>query len=242
MKKKILTTVWLLVPILLLAFHYGPGQTGLALDKTGELLKKAAQAEKNEAWVEAVEIYDQALAALPPGQSATRYRIQLGKSKARMYSGELPEAMLDLENLLADMLREKADPAQIREVRGTLGSTQYYVAWLMRLEGAGPEEWTLPVDEARQNFRLLAEETEKSRLTGEAENYKKNLESAIRLARMDISELQSLPLPSECKGCKNCSQKCRKQRQSKKKEGEKPEEPKDSRSAGSGNRPSGSGS
>jgi hypothetical protein len=108
----------------------------------------------------------------------------------------------------------------------------------MRLEGATAEEWTAETEHARQNFRLLAEEA-----TGPAlrVGYEKNLEATIRLERMDLSELQGLPLPKQCQGCKNCSQKCRSQRASKNKE-PKEQEPKDARKAGVGKRPEGSGS
>src|SRR5215470_19533545 len=92
---------------------------------------------------------------------------------------------------------------------------------------------------ARQNFRLLAEESQKEpalRL-----DYEKNLEATIRLERMDLSELQGLPLPKQCQGCKNCSQKCRSQRASKC-QNPSEKEKKDARGAGVGKRPEGTGS
>lgn len=242
MKKKLLTTLWLLAPVCLLAFHYGPGQRGLKLDQAQVLIEKARLAEKNSAWLDAIAAYGEAIAALPPGQDAPRQRLQLAKAKCRMFSGELPEAMADMEALLADMLKEQAAAPLLREVRASLATAQYYAAWLMRLEGAEAGEWTGQADEARQNFRLLAEETALAGIKEEAVGFQKNLEATIRLARMDISELQGLPLPKECEGCKNCSQKCRKQREAKKKEAPPKVEPQDSRKAGSGKRPEGSGS
>jgi ferredoxin len=241
MRKKIFVTLWLLVPIVLLAYHYGPGQKGVARDQVAVKVSAAQAAEKAEDWTAAVAAYTDALAALPPGDTTTRYKLQLAKAKARMYTGELPEAMIDMEGLLSDMLKEKADEQQVREVRGNLATAQYYAAWLMRLEGASTEEWTAEVEQARQNFRLLAEETQAKRDWATSVDYEKNLESTIRLARMDISELQGLPLPKQCQGCKNCSQKCRKQRASR---SQKPAEqkPEDARNAGSGKRPDGSGS
>jgi hypothetical protein len=93
-----------------------------------------------------------------------------------------------------------------------LASAQYYAGWLMRLEGATTQEWLAETEQSRQNFRLLAEQTEKDTVI--SEGYRKNLEAVIRLERMDLSELQGLPLPKQCQGCKNCSQKCRSQRES----------------------------
>ncbi len=241
MRKKILITVWLLVPIVLLAYHYGPGQKGLAKDQVAAKIEAAQHAEKSEDWRAAMAAYADALALLPTDQTATRYKLQLAQAKARIYTGELPEAMQDMEGLLADMLRANANAEQVREVRGNLATAQYYAGWLMRLEGATAEEWTAEVEQARQNFRLLAEETQKEGNQTTALDHQKNLESTIRLARMDLSELQSLPLPKQCQGCKNCSQKCRSQRESKCKN-PGPKEKEDARKAGVGKRPEGSGS
>jgi len=241
MRKKILITVWLLIPIVLLAYHYGPGQKGLAKDRVAAKIEAAQLAEKKEDWRAAMAAYADALAALPADQTATRFKLQLAQAKARIYTGELPEAMMDMEGLLADMLKADANAGQIREVRGNLATAQYYAGWLMRLEGATADEWTVEVEQARQNFRLLAEETQKEGNQTAALDYQKNLESTIRLARMDLAELQSLPLPKQCQGCKNCSQKCRKQRESKC-NNPSPKEKEDARKAGAGKRPEGSGS
>jgi hypothetical protein len=132
-----------------------------------------------------------------------------------------------MDRLLTEAQRNGADKGFQHEARGALASAQYYAGWLMRLEGAPSEEWLQPVENARQNFRLLAEETKDART---ARDYEKNLEAAIRLARMDLSELQGMPLPKFCSGCKNVSQKCRSQCQSKAES--KPEEKKDARGAG----------
>lgn len=239
MKRKLLFTAWLLVPVLVLAYHYGPGQSALARDKTATLLRRAAGREKAEDWAGALETYQQALAALPPGDQAARFKLRLAAANTRMYTGELPEAMQDLETLLADMQKANVPAAAQREVRGTLAGAQYYAAWLMRLENAPTEEWLEQAENARQNFRLLAEQTQvRQALT--AEDYQKNLEAVIRLERMDLSELQGLPLPKKCQGCKNCSQKCRGQKESRSQQPK--EKPKDARGAGVGKRPDGTGS
>ena len=236
MKKKLLITLWLLVPIVVLAFHYGPGQKRLALDGAAEKIKAAQLAEQQEDWRAAVAAYAEAITALPPGEKLARHKLQLAHANARMFAGELPEAMIEMEGLLSDMLKDKAPATQVREVRGTLASAQYYAGWLMRLEGATTAEWLAETEQSRQNFRLLAEETSAEPAT--SLGYKKNLEAVIRLERMDLSELQGLPLPKQCQGCKNCSQKCRSQRESQCKnpnEGQK----KDARGAGVGKRPEG---
>jgi hypothetical protein len=234
MRKTLLFALWLMVPVVLVAYHYGPGQARLAADRAAGKIADARALEVEEDWEAAYRAWGEALALTPPDQSAARMQIRLSQSRTRMYTGELPEAMHDLDGLLAEARHHKADAALQREIRGSLASAQYYVSWLMRLEGATAEEWLPQADSARQNFRLLAEET---RGTKVAQNYEKNLEAAVRLARMDLAELQLLPLPKNCSGCKNVSQKCRSQSESKAES--QPEEKKDARGAGFNDIPKG---
>jgi len=214
MRKRLLIGVWLLVPVVLLAVHYGPGQRGIAWDRAAEKLALAQAAEKTEAWSDAVQLYSEALAALPSTDIKQRYQIRLAAAKARMYSGELPEAKADLEGLLADAQKSSADASLVREIRANLASAEYYAGWLMRLEGAATEEWIAETESSRQHFRLLAEQTQPQPAANSANDYQKNLEAVIRLELLDLSELKGLPLPKQCKNCSNCSSKCRKQRES----------------------------
>jgi len=227
MRKVIVVALWLLVPVVLLAYHYGPGQTRLAMDRAAKKIAEARAAEAEENWKAAYQAWGEALAATPPEQTAPRMPLRLSQAHARMFTGDLPEAMGDMANLLAEAQHDKTDANLQREIRGSLGTAQYYAAWLMRLEGATTEEWLPPVESARQNFRLLAENTKDAKLAGD---YQKNLEAAVRLERMSLEELQVQPLPKCCSGCKNVSQKCRCQSQSKAET--KPEDKKDARGAG----------
>ena len=142
-----------------------------------------------------------------------------------------------METLLGEMQKENGATGQRDEVRANLAAADYYAGWLMRLEGAPAAEWTVEVENARQHFRLLAESNLEAN-PPRAKRYQENLEATIRLARMDLSELEGMPLPKFCEGCKNVSQKCRSQCQSKaKKPAEK--EQKDARGAGHQERPRG---
>jgi hypothetical protein len=78
----------------------------------------------------------------------------------------------------------------------------------MRLEGAPREEWEPEIEASRQNYKLLAEDpTSKCTSAGAAcdkgdeqvasVRAAENLESAIRLERMSLTDLQGLPLPSQ---------------------------------------------
>lgn len=237
MRKTILLYCWLLTPVALLAYHYGPGQAGVARDFAAEKIALARTAEQSEDWAAAMTAYTDALAKLPASDLAARWQLRLAHNKARMQSGELPEAIADMDGLLAELEKGNAAETQINEVRSNLASAEYYAAWLMRLEGAASAEWTIQSESARQHFRLLAEDALKADPSA-AEGHQENLEATIRLARMDLSELQGLPLPKMCQGCKNVSQKCRSQCSSKSK---KPAEkkPKDARGAGTGEPPRG---
>lgn len=241
MKKRILIAAWCTVPVLLLAYHYGPGQQGVARDRAARHLAQAQTARALGNWSTALAHYSRALETLPSEDKQARWSVLLARSEARMFTGELPEAMIEMEGMLADLQKAAAPAPLVEQVRAQAATAQYYAAWLMRLEGATHEEWMPELEQARQNFRLLAEEAEQSGNSTEAQNYQKNLESVIRLARMDLSELEALPLPKQCEGCKNCSQKCRSQRESlARKQAEK--QPKDARGATAGKRPEGTGS
>jgi len=228
MRKKMLFTLWLLVPVAMLAYHFGPGQARLSTERAAQAIAQARAFEAVEAWPEAVQAWADALAATPADKPTARFQLRLAHANARIYAGELPEAMEDMEKLLSETQTARADAALQREVRSSLGSARYYAAWLMRLEGAATDEWLVQSESARQHFRLLAEETHN---TSEAAGFKKNLEATVRLEQMDLSELQGLPLPKKCSGCKNVCQKCRGQCKSK---GENPgeKEKKDARGAG----------
>jgi len=235
MRRKILFTLWLLVPVAVLAYHFGPGQSRLSTERASKAIAEARALETAEAWPEAVQAWADALAATPTDKQLARFQIRLAHANARIYAGELPEAMEDMETLLTETHAAKVDAAFQREVRSSLGSARYYSAWLMRLEGAPTDEWLVQSESARQHFRLLAEETKTTTL---ATGFEKNLEATVRLEQMDLSELQGLPLPKKCSGCKNVCQKCRSQNKSKcENPGEK--EKKDARGAGFNDIPKG---
>jgi hypothetical protein len=71
------------------------------------------------------------------------------------------------------------------------------MTWLMRLEGKSRQDWEPVIEAARQSYRLLAEQSGAGD-DGEAHARDlQDLESAVLLARMDLTELQGLPLPSQ---------------------------------------------
>ena len=205
----LLLTGWTVVPLAAaVAYHYGPGQDQMALDKAAAHVKAAEAAVADEDYLTAVEEYDLALAALPAGRTAESRKLRLEKAKAQMQGRQLEPAYNDL-NALADELADDpaADPTVVAGVREAQASARYYVTWLLRLEGFGRDDWEPEIEAARQNYKLLAEDAEKRGDTATAAKHREDLEASIRLARMDLSELQGLNLPKQCNGC--CAGNCK---------------------------------
>ena len=195
--RKFALAFWLMLPVLVGAYHYGPGQDLLKLDESMSLLHEADQLFAKEQWKEAVANYEQALAVLPKGYDEVRQRARLERAKAMMHCAELPAANSELVLLVDELQQDEqfAESELIDEARAALANSQYYRTWLMRLEGLPKTEWEPEIDAARQTFKMLA-----SQAAADGENSKRHqedLESAIKLARMDLSDLQGLPLPSQ---------------------------------------------
>ncbi len=232
-------TGWLMVPVAVGAYHYGPGQERLKADDAGVALQAATAQAESERWAEAVTAYDRALGALPAGHEAEARAIRLERAKAQMFAGQLPEARFELAALVDEAQADpKADPALLAGARESLANSQYYMTWLMRLEGLPREEWEPEIDASRQGYRLLAERAAAQGDDEAADRLGEDLESAIRLARMEPGDLQGMALPKQCQGCK--SGQCKGKKPVRKPGGG--EKVKDARGASSGPPPDGAGS
>jgi hypothetical protein len=115
-----------------------------------------------------------------------------------MHAKQLSVANEELQTLVAELKDDaKADKNLLAEARSAYANSQYYLTWLMRLEGLTRDVWEPEIEAARQTYRLLAEESHAAGDAVSAKKHREDLESSIRLARMDLSELQGLPLPSQ---------------------------------------------
>lgn len=194
----VLAVGWLIVPVIAWAWHSGPGQQYVKLDESSECLQRAKQALSGNDYASAVREFDAALKALPEGRTSESRLIRLERDKAMMQAKGLVEAHTDLDNLVAEMQADpKVDPKQLADARATLANAQYYLTWLMRLRGHAREEWEPEIEASRQTFRMLAEQAVAANDAATAKRMQEDCESAIRLARLDLSELQGLPLPSQ---------------------------------------------
>ncbi|MGB0774243.1 MAG: hypothetical protein ACPG32_03080 [Akkermansiaceae bacterium] len=193
MKSRILlATLWLLVPLGLAAYHYGPGQTQVALDKTESHLELARQAVQDENWEVAIQQYQEALTKLPKDEKHASFRIQLEIAKAKMQNSALPEAREDLAELVVALNDDKAAPTELKEdALSTLANARYYMTYLMKLEGQPASVWEPEIEAARQEYKLLAQ-------TGaDSKKHLRDLDAAVRLARAEPTELYGLPIPRQ---------------------------------------------
>lgn len=197
--KKIMLVVWLLLPAVALAYHFGPGQKQMALDHANQLLREADRLAQLESWNQVALRYEEALQVLPKEHVETRQRVRLELAKAQMLSSQLPVAHRALSDLV-DELKEEGDASSadlLNEARSAHANSQYYMTWLMRLEGQPEEVWRPEVDSAEQTYRLLAQQSAEQGDEVASAQIKEDLEATIKLARMELSELQGLPLPSQ---------------------------------------------
>jgi hypothetical protein len=196
--RMLLLVGWLLVPVGVGIWHYGPGQEKVQLDAVADVLARADRHAAAGEWAEAVREYDEALKMLPEGKVAAARRIRLERAKAQMLAHQLPGACEDLKNLVEELKDDpNVVPGLLAEARSAQAQAQYYLTWLMRLEGLSREVWEPEIEAARQTYRLLAEQAGSGGDEAAARKCQEDLEAAVRLARLDLSELQGLPLPSQ---------------------------------------------
>ena len=196
--RKLVLLIWLMLPVLVGFYHAGPGQERALLDSLNKTLAEADREAANEKWDAAESQYDAALSLLPTDRIHEAQRIRLELAKVQMQNRKLPVAHQSLKALVDELKDDAtADQSLLAESRTALANSQYYMTWLMRLEGQLKDRWEPEIEASRQTFRLLAEKAEASGDTSFAKKHREDLESAIRLARMDLSDLQGLPLPSQ---------------------------------------------
>lgn len=236
--KILLVTVWCLIPLGLLAYHYGPGQELMTLDATAATLQEAKDKTDEKVWPAVVMAYEESLAKLPKDRVSEGRQIRLELAKARMESAELPKAREELSALVDELAKDpSADRALHDDALATLASSRFYMTYLMKLEGLPDSEWEPEIEAARQEQKFLVQRAKDSGDDKAAAKHADDLESTIRLARMEPEDLYGKAIPKQCSGC--CSGKCSGSPKPASKPGQKPS---DSRSAGAGAPMDGQGS
>lgn len=195
--KKYLVLLWLLLPLPVVVMHFGRGQQWLARDKAHAFVTKAQLAESKEDWQQASQYYGEAVKCVTTDNRELKLRLDLAQVRTQFRLGEAVAAIDGVDKILDDPATAKMPLEFQRECRELAGRIHYYAGWVMRLEGASRELWMEEAELSRQNFRLLAEE---SAAKGEKEytvKQQENLESAVQLQRLSLTELMARPLPKE---------------------------------------------
>lgn len=139
--RKLLLFLWVLIPFPVVAYHLGAGQTQQQLDKASLLLAEARGFVEAEKFEMAAVRFEEALKELPADRRSEMQAIRLERAKAKLQSSGLTQANSDLIALV-DELREdeSASKVLLADARATLANSQYYLTWLMRLEGVDRSE------------------------------------------------------------------------------------------------------
>ena len=195
--KRWLLLLWLLVPLPVVVWHYGAGQQWLARDRANSLIRQAQQAEAQQQWSQAEARFREASAQA--GNSDPRLRTQLDLALVRMRyrQGGAVEAIDGIDRVVSDpRFHEQPEELQ-REARELSGRIHYHAAWVMRLEGAQRDLWMEEAELARQNYRMLSEQSLAAANTNYSLVQQTNLETSVRLQRMSLTELMGRRLPEE---------------------------------------------
>lgn len=197
--KKWLVLVWLLVPVGLLSYHYGPGRQALAWQEAASLRTQARAAETEGHWEKAVASYGQAVGAVPTSDVSTgevdasdaafaRDQLRLAQLRSSFQLGDLATSLADMEQFVKQVeATHGLDSPVTFDARDLLGRIHYQAMVALRLESAEKEVWMRHWELSRQNFRFLAEHSPKSRNLSD----RKNLEVVIKSAN-----LPTPPVPS----------------------------------------------
>lgn len=195
--KKYFVLLWLLLPLPVVVLHFGRGQQWLANDKAYVFVTEAQIAEEKEDWQQADRLYNAAAKCVTPESRDLKLRLDLAQVRTRFRAGDAMAAIDGADKLLDDPAMAKMPADFQRESRELAGRIHYYSGWVMRLEGASRELWMEEAELSRQNFRLLAEQSSADGVKDYSAKQQENLESAVQLQRLSLTELMARPLPKE---------------------------------------------
>lgn len=206
--RKYLVLLWLLLPLPVVVLHYGRGQEWLARDKADEFIRQAQAAEREGNWQLADDRYREADKAIGSADRELKLRLDLARVRTRFHLGEAVAAIDGIDKLLDDPAISTMPGEFQHEARALAGRIHYYAGWVMRLEGAKRELWMEEAELSRQSFRLVSEQNvaRESLQAGtpsvagsgdQSRMEREDLESAVQLQRLSLTELMARPLPKE---------------------------------------------
>ncbi|MDX1947302.1 MAG: hypothetical protein SFU86_18010 [Pirellulaceae bacterium] len=185
--KKWLVVLWLLVPVGLLSYQFGPGQRELAWRESAALRENALAYEQAQHWEQAVATYAEAIHAVPTtaddasAGALARDQLRLAQIRAAFMLGKLDETLADTRQFV-EMVEATHGPNSplAHDARDFLGRVHYQAMIALRLESAEKEVWMRHWELSRQNFRYLAEHSPPER----NELDRQNLEVVIKSANL----------------------------------------------------------
>ena len=195
--KRYMILLWLLLPLPVVVVHYGRGQEWLARDNAHAYVVKAQALEQQQNWQEADRLYREAAKCVAAEDPQLKLRLDLAQVRTHYRQGDAVAAMDQMDKVVNDTGFSSMPVEFRRESRELAGRIHYYAGWVMRLEGARRELWMEEAELARQNFRLLTEQSAVEGVKDYAAKQQSNLESAVLLQRMSLYELMAKPLPEE---------------------------------------------
>lgn len=206
--KKTMLCIWLSLPVFGFLYHMTAGEAHGRMDQLGSHLRMGRRLAAQELWQPAISQFDHAAELVPSDDSALQTRLRLEKAIAGIEGAGLPDSAAELKKMLTEITANDASPATRsleNPVRESLARSQYYLTWLMRLEGVSEEDWMPEIESARQNYRLLAERAAEDGDRTAEKRQLENLECTIRLQQMSLDDLQGLAIPRPCQSCcSNC--------------------------------------
>jgi tetratricopeptide (TPR) repeat protein len=168
--KRWLILLWLLIPVGLLSYHFGPGQDALLFRQAQAHLATAEKFEQEGHYEEAIEAYAESQANLPPEEpndsasAVARVQLRMAQIRGRFQLGQLAETIENLNGLILEVEREHGAHSPLAyDVRDFLGRVHFQAMVALRLESAEEEVWRRHWELSRQNFRYLAEHTQGAR-------------------------------------------------------------------------------
>jgi hypothetical protein len=195
--RKYLVLLWLLLPLPVVVLHFGRGQEWLARDIAHDLIHEAEAAEKAGNWQLADERYRDADKAVGAQDHDLKLRLDLARVRTKFRMGEAVAAIDGVDRLLDDAAMSSMPVAFQQEARALSGRIHYHAGWVMRLEGAKRQLWMEEAELSRQNFRLLSEQDAAQVPADEGRKQREDLEAAVQLQRLSLTELMARPLPEE---------------------------------------------
>lgn len=203
---RLIVILWLFVPVLILVWHFGPGQQLMMEDQAGRQIRLANQHEGKEDWPAAAKAYSAARQQLPDYSTELRRRLQIAEAAALNRSGRLDAGRALLNDVVMEMEADpRIDAVERNRTQHELAAVSYYSAWQMRLAGRPAEEWRPIADLACDQLRSLSKDARRQVAMGTGNRstdaqrdlrvFRRNLEAVVKMQYMHVTDLQKKELP-----------------------------------------------